>query len=113
MGTQHLESLQPLSLRHLLSRLGLQVVSVCEDSAKKHLAPGTMPYTPCVEFGAMDLSDYDSDQDADYSPSESDSDDSIEYDSEAEVSEVSEVDEVSEDEASEDKVEEGTAEVEA
>ena len=62
-----------------------------------------MPYTPCVEFGTMDLSDYDSDQDADYSPSEGDSEDSIEYDSEAEVSsgeseeseeEVEEVEEV-------------------
>ena len=78
----------------------------------QHLAPGTMPFTPCVEFGAMDLSDYDSDQDADYSPSEGDSEDSIEYDSEAEVSEVSEVDEeISEEEVSEEEVEERTAEV--
>jgi len=92
-GAKHIEvvrsepSLVTTMVNYLLSFLGLEVVSVCEGSAKKHLSSGTMPYTPCVEFGAMDLSDYDSDQDADYSPSElEESDDSIEYDSEAEVS---------------------------
>jgi len=92
-GAKHIEvvrsepSMVTTMVNYLLSFLGLEVVSVCEGSAKKHLSSGTMPYTPCVEFGAMDLSDYDSDQDADYSPSElEESDDSIEYDSEAEVS---------------------------
>jgi len=106
-GAKHIEvvrsepSLVTTMVNYLLSFLGLEVVSVCEGSAKKHLTSGTMPYTPCVEFGAMDLSDYDSDQDADYSPSElEESDDSIEYDSEAEVS--SEEEEEETEEASED-----------
>merc|ERR1712129_612258 len=91
-GAKHIEvvrsepSVAAALVNYLLSFLGLEVVSVCEGSAKKHLSAGTMPFTPCVEFGAMDLSDYDSDQDADYAPSEGDSEDSIEYDSEVEVS---------------------------
>jgi len=106
-GAKHIEvvrsepSMVATLVNYALAMVGLEVVSVCEGSAKKHLEAGTMPFTPCGEFGAMDLSDYDSDQDADYSPSEQeDSEDSIEYDSEAEVSEVSEVseEEVSEDE---------------
>ena len=51
-----------------------------------------MPYTPEQEFGEMTLSDYDSNEDADYEPSESeDSDDELEFNSDASVSEDSEV----------------------
>ena len=51
-----------------------------------------MPYTPEQEFGEMTLSDYDSNEDADYEPSESeDSDDKLEFNSDASVSEDSEV----------------------
>ena len=58
----------------------------------QHLEPGTMPYTPEQEFGEMTLSDYDSNEDADYEPSESeDSDDELEFNSDASVSEDSEV----------------------
>ena len=44
------------------------------------------------EFGEMNLSDYDSDEDADYAPSdyEESSDDELEYDSGASVSSASE-----------------------
>ena len=75
-GARHIEvarsepSMVTTLVNYALSLVGLEVVSVCEGSPKKHLEAGTMPFTPCVEFGAMDLSDYDSDQDADYSPSE-------------------------------------------
>ena len=58
----------------------------------QHLEPGTMPYTPEQEFGEMTLSDYDSNEDADYEPSESeDSDDELEFNSDASVFEDSEV----------------------
>ena len=58
----------------------------------QHLEPGTMPYTPEQEFGEMTLSDYDSNEDADYQPSKSeDSDDELEFNSDASVSEDSEV----------------------
>jgi len=51
-----------------------------------------MPYTPEQEFGEMTLSDYDSNEDADFEPSESeDSDDELEFNSDASVSEDSEV----------------------
>ena len=51
-----------------------------------------MPYPPEQEFGEMTLSDYDSNEDADYEPSESeDSDDELEFNSDASVSEDSEV----------------------
>ena len=51
-----------------------------------------MPYTPEQEFGEMTLSDYDSNEDADYEPSESeDSDDELEFNnSDASTSEDSE-----------------------
>ena len=50
-----------------------------------------MPYTPEQEFGGMTLSDYDSNEDADYQPSKSeDSDDELEFNSDASVSEDSE-----------------------
>ena len=52
-----------------------------------------MPYTPEQEFGEMTLSDYDSNEDADYEPIESeDSDYELEFNnSDASVSEDSEV----------------------
>ena len=51
-----------------------------------------MPYTPEQEFGEMTLSDYDSNEDADYEPSESeDSDDELEFNSDASVFEDREV----------------------
>ena len=54
----------------------------------QHLVPGTEPFTPEQEFGEMTLSDYDSDEDADYEPSDSEiSEDELEYDSDASVSE--------------------------
>ena len=58
------------------------------DSFLQHLEPGTEPFTPEQEFGEMTLSDYDSDEDADYEPSDSEiSEDELEYDSDASVSE--------------------------
>ena len=58
------------------------------DSFLQHLEPGTEPFTPEQEFGVMTLSDYDSDEDADYEPSDSEiSEDELEYDSDASVSE--------------------------
>ena len=57
----------------------------------QHLEPGTEPFTPEQEFGEMTLSDYDSDEDADYAPSDSEeSSDDLEYDSGATVSSASE-----------------------
>ena len=57
----------------------------------QHLEPGTEPFTPEQEFGEMTLSDYDSDEDADYAPSDSEgSSDDLEYDSGASVSSASE-----------------------
>merc|ERR1712013_964828 len=62
----------------ILSYMGYELVSTLEDSSKPHLEPGTMPY--------------DSNEDADYEPSESeDSDDELEFNSDASVSEDSEV----------------------
>ena len=52
----------------------------------QHLEPGTEPFTPEQEFGEMTLSDYDSDEDADYVPSESEESDELEYDRDVSVS---------------------------
>ena len=52
----------------------------------QHLEPGTEPFTPEQQFGEMTLSDYDSDEDADYLPSESEDSDELEYDSDVSVS---------------------------
>merc|ERR1711955_107043 len=74
------------SINSVLSYLGFQLVSDVEDSSKPHLEPGTEPFTPEQEFGEMTLSDYDSDEDADYEPSyseEESSDDELEYNSDA------------------------------
>ena len=66
-------------------------------SCLQHLEPGTEPFTPEQEFGEMTLSDYDSDEDADYEPSDSEgSEDDLEYNSDASVSE-DEVEEISAD----------------
>merc|ERR1712112_375133 len=54
------------SINSVLSYLGFQLVSDVEDSSKPHLEPGTEPFTPEQEFGELTLSDYDSDEDADY-----------------------------------------------
>ena len=63
----------------------------------QHLEPGTEPFTPEQEFGEMTLSDYDSDEDADYLPSESEESDELEYDSDVSVSSEEELEEVVED----------------
>merc|ERR1711955_74041 len=72
------------SINSVLSYLGFQLISDMEDSSKPHLEPGTEPFTPEQEFGEMTLSDYDSNEDADYEPSyseESSSEDELEYNS--------------------------------
>merc|ERR1712126_727392 len=79
----------------VLSYMGFELVSTLENSSKPHLEPGTMPYTPEQEFGEMTLSDYDSNEDADYEPSEAEeSDDELEFNSDASVSEDSEDEEM-------------------
>merc|ERR1711874_539800 len=76
------------TINSVLSYLGFHLVPAVEDSSKPHLEPGTEPYTPEQEFGEMTLSDYDSDEDADYEPSDSEgSEDELEYNSDASVSE--------------------------
>merc|ERR1711942_258412 len=80
------------SINSVLSYLGFQLVSDVEDSSKPHLEPGTEPFTPEQEFGEMTLSDYDSDEDADYEPSysEDSSADELEYNSDASDDETEE-----------------------
>merc|ERR1739838_774163 len=76
------------NINSVLSYLGFYLVSDVEDSSKPHLEPGTEPFTPEQEFGEMTLSDYDSDEDADYEPSDSEgSEDELEYNSDASDSE--------------------------
>merc|ERR1712212_897612 len=76
------------TINSVLSYLGFHLVPAMEDSSKPHLEPGTVPFTPEQEFGEMTLSDYDSDEDADYEPSDSEgSEDELEYNSDASVSE--------------------------
>merc|ERR1711970_1332681 len=76
------------TINSVLSYLGFQLVSDVEDASKPHLEPGTEPFTPEQEFGEMTLSDYDSDEDADYEPSDSESsEDELEYISDASGSE--------------------------
>merc|ERR1719234_1166060 len=76
------------TINSVLSYLGFSLVPDMEDSSKPHLEPGTEPFTPEQEFGEMILSDYDSDEDADYEPSDSDgSEDELEYNSDASSSE--------------------------
>ena len=63
----------------------------------QHLKPGTEPFTPEQEFSEMTLSDYDSDEDADYLPSETDEEsDELEYDSDVSVSSGEEEENVTE-----------------
>merc|ERR1712114_142443 len=80
------------SINSVLSYLGFQLVTDVEDSSKPHLEPGTEPFTPEQEFGEMTLSDYDSDEDADYEPSysEESSEDELEYNSDASDDETEE-----------------------
>merc|ERR1711887_266994 len=79
------------TINSVLSYLGFHLVSDVEDSSKPHLEPGTEPYNPEQEFGEMNLSDYDSDEDADYEPSDSESsEDELEYNSDASEDELEE-----------------------
>merc|ERR1712110_562365 len=72
------------TINSVLSYLGFRLVRDVEDASKPHLEPGTEPFTPEQEFGEMTLSDYDSDEDADYEPSDSESsEDELEYNSDA------------------------------
>merc|ERR1712210_321253 len=89
-GTKNIEATGDSSfsiintINSVLSYLGFHFVSDVEDSSKPHLEPGTEPFTPEQEFGEMTLSDYDSDEDADYEPSDSEgSEDELEYNSDA------------------------------
>merc|ERR1712055_1057795 len=90
-GTKNIEGAVDSSLsiintiNSVLSYLGFQLVSDVEDSSKPHLEPGTEPFTPEQEFGEMTLSDYDSDEDADFEPSDSEDseEDKLEYNSDA------------------------------
>merc|ERR1711879_180632 len=76
------------AVNSILSYVGIELAPAIEDSSEPHLEPGTEPFTPEQEFGEMTLSDYDSDEDADYEPSDSEgSDDELEYNSDASVSE--------------------------
>merc|ERR1712029_132339 len=81
-------------LNSVFSMLGFQLAPAVENSSKPHLEPGTEPFTPEQEFGEMTLSDYDSDEDADYHPSESEESDELEYDSDISVSSEEETEEV-------------------
>merc|ERR1711951_24618 len=56
------------AVNSLLSFFGIHLTSGIEDSSKPHLEPGTEPFSPEQEFGEMTLTDYDSDEDADYDP---------------------------------------------
>merc|ERR1711862_650833 len=86
------------TINSVLSYLGFHLVPAVEDSSKPHLEPGTEPFTPEQEFGEMTLSDYDSDEDADYEPSDSEgSEDELEYNSDASVSEDEQQEEIPED----------------
>merc|ERR1711887_525660 len=79
------------TINTVLSYLGFQLVSDVEDSSKPYLEPGTEPFTPEQEFGEMTLSDYDSDEDADFEPSDSESsEDELEYNSDASEDELEE-----------------------
>merc|ERR1711887_228439 len=73
-------------INSILNMVGFHLAPAVEDSSKPHLEPGTEPFTPEQEFGEMTLSDYDSDEDADYLPSESEESDALEYDSDVSVS---------------------------
>merc|ERR1712055_491777 len=88
-------SMLVIAVNSILSYVGIELAPAIEDSSKPHLEPGTEPFTPEQEFGEMTLSDYDSDEDADYEPtSEDDSEeaDDLEFDSGASVSSDEEVD---------------------
>merc|ERR1712083_683542 len=85
------------AINSILSYLGVELAPAIEDSSKPHLKPGTEPFTPEQEFSEMTLSDYDSDEDADYLPSETDEEsDELEYDSDVSVSSGEEEENVTE-----------------
>merc|ERR1711874_175483 len=87
-GVDSSPSMMGNAINSVLSYLGFHLISAVEDSSKPHLEPGTEPFTPEQEFGEMTLTDYDSDEDADYEPSDSEiSEGELEYDSDASVSE--------------------------
>merc|ERR1712105_565343 len=79
-------SMLATAINSILSYLGVELAPAIEDSSKPHLDPGTEPFTPEQEFGEMTLSDYDSDEDADYVPDESEETDALEYNSDVSVS---------------------------
>merc|ERR1711934_626922 len=82
------------AVNSILSYVGIELAPAIEDSSKPHLEPGTEPFTPEQEFGEMTLSDYDSDEDADYAPTseeDSEEEDELEFDSGASVSSDEEV----------------------
>jgi len=81
------------AVNSILSYIGIELAPAIEDSSKPHLEPGTEPFTPEQEFGEMTLSDYDSDEDADYEPTsdEDSEEDELEFDSGASVSSDEEV----------------------
>merc|ERR1712105_87067 len=83
-------SMLATAINSILSYLGVELAPAIEDSSKPHLDPGTEPFTPEQEFGEMTLSDYDSDEDADYAPTSdedsSEEEDELEFDSGASVS---------------------------
>merc|ERR1719342_1512068 len=77
------------AVNSILSDVGIELAPAIEDSSKPHVEPGTEPFTPEQEFGEMTLSDYDSDEDADYEPTSEEEDseeDELEYDRGASVS---------------------------
>merc|ERR1712055_1248403 len=81
------------AVNSILSYIGIELAPAIEDSSKPHLEPGTEPFTLEQEFGEMTLSDYDSDEDADYEPTsdEDSEEDELEFDSGASVSSDEEV----------------------
>merc|ERR1711872_582700 len=68
-----------------LSLLGWQFKPVAQAKAKKVWMEDELCEEPCT-FEELDLSDYDSDLDADYSPSEESSEDDLEFCTDAEGS---------------------------
>merc|ERR1712066_951568 len=82
------------AVNSILSYVGIELAPAIEDSSKPYLEPGTEPFTPEQEFGEMTLSDYDSNEDADYAPTseeDSEEEDELEFDSGASVSSEDEV----------------------
>merc|ERR1712181_8524 len=68
-----------------LALLGWQFRPVTQAKAKKVWVEDELSEEPCT-FEELDLSDYDSDLDADYSPSDESSEDELEFCTDAEES---------------------------